>query len=461
MEQERQNEIRGLFQILEQTAEIAEDSILTEVYKDSESRCISQFNKVLQRLSEINAVPKGLFDPLQENASFSEINIACHHLAAYLSEGLGTSPDIKGIVTNILGKRFIENIGEELKEGKIGDLIRKSMPEFLNVTTLDDINESFNVSTDASLKLDIDIGTINVRTTESEVVNVIVHRSAQLKVDRHAAEILKDLDVTFDQQEKELQIKAKFKEGKWHWKETSDRLDINFEVTVPQTLREVILKTGGGDISVADVHGIVQSRTAKGGLQFENITGSVFGHTGHGNVRLTKCKSDVRVETLRGNIEINENVGRVDTITSGGDVRCIDVVGAISGETSGGNIKLIRCKGGAKIEASGGRIDLENDGPVTAKTLGGSINADISGQLQDDSMLEASGGDISVLLIPGIAVKLDARSIGGEVASELPVIKVVQDPSIEWQLQGVVNGEGPLLTLRSVGGDIIVKSKDM
>ena len=50
MEQVQQNEIRGLLQILEQTAQIAEDAILTDAYKNAEDRCIAQFNKVLKRL---------------------------------------------------------------------------------------------------------------------------------------------------------------------------------------------------------------------------------------------------------------------------------------------------------------------------------------------------------------------------------------------------------------------------
>ncbi|MCE2403020.1 DUF4097 family beta strand repeat protein [Candidatus Poribacteria bacterium] len=461
MEQERQNEIRGLFQILEQTAEIAEDAILTQAYKDGESRCVSQFNKVLERLTEIDAVPMGLFEPLQENVSFSEISIACHHLAAYLSEGLGISSDLKNMMTNILGKKFIENIGGELKEGKIGVLIRKSMPDFLTQTILDDIEESFKVSPDGKLTLDTDIGTIDVQTAESEVINVIVRRAAQLKADRHAADILKDFHVTFDEKEKELHINAKFKDRKRNWKNIADRLDIHFEITVPQTGYDVSLKTAGGNISVTDMNGIVQSITGKGELQFENVTGSVFGHTGFGNVKLTKCNSDVRIESSGGNIEVNGNIGRVDMITSGGNVRCADVFGPISAETSGGTIKLIRCKGGAIVETSGGNIHLENDGPVTAKTVGGSIVAMTLEQLQDDWTLESSGGDIAVSLISEILTKLDARSIGGNITSELPVIRVGRDSAKEWQLQGIINGDGPLLTLRSVGGDINLKCSDV
>ncbi len=457
MEQERQQEIRGLFQILEQTAEIAENSALTENYKDGESRCVSQFNKVLKRLSALDAVPDALFEPLHEDANYSEISIACNHLAAYLSEGLGSFPDLKGMVTNILGKRFIENIEEELKEGKIGDLIRNAIPEFMTETTLDDINESFNVSPDGRLILDVDFGTIDIRTAERESVNVVVHRAAKFKTDRHATDLLRDFQVNINPKEGELQIEARFKDGKRYWKRNTDRLNIHFDITVPQTFHGVYLKTAAGTITVQDFSGAVQSQTNSGELKFENITGPIFGNTVNGDVRLAQCEGNVRIEALRGDIEINNNIGSVDITTSGGSIRCVDVEGEIIGTTSGGNIKLIRCQGGTKVEASGGSIDLENDGPITAKTFGGSINAGISGQLKGDSTIEASGGDITVSLPLNVSLKVDAKCSGGEIASELTDVIVTDDEHISGQLYGVVNGDGPLLKLRCIGGDIDLK----
>ncbi len=460
MEQERQQELRGLFQMLEQTAEIAEDALLTETYNNSEGRCISQFNKVLKRLNELNAVPKDLFDPLETDSKFSEISIACNHLAAYLSEGLGLSSNLKGMMTNLLGKKFIDDISEELKEGSIGELIRNAMPEFLTETKLDDINESFNVSPDGKLILDTDFGTIDVHTSDRNVINVIVSRSAQLRTDRQAAQILKDFQVDFKQKENNLHINGTFIEGKQYRRKTSDRLDIHFKIIVPQIFQGVFLKTAGGDISVEDINGTIQSHTNTGDLQFENTTGPLIGHTRNGNIRLTKCNGNTHVESLRGNIEIKENNGAIDATTSSGNVRCSDVVGTINVETSGGSIKLLRCKGQAHVETLGGNIDLQNKGSVTAKTFGGSIKADILGKLKEDSILESSGGDITVSLNSDIQARVDAKSSGGKVFSDLPKVKVTQSSPHTNQMNVILNADGPLLKLRSIGGDIHLKCQN-
>lgn len=458
MEQDLKNEIRGLLQVLEHTAELAEESVITDAYKDGENRCISQFNRVLKRLVELDAVSEDLFEPLEGNASFSEISIACHHLAAYLSEGLGSLPDLKGMMTNILGKKLID-ITDEFKDTQFGEMIRNSMPAFLTLKTLDDITESFDVSYDGLKKLNLntDLGSINVQSADTDKVNVFIHRSAQIKSDSLAVDLLKDFQVNFHEEGKKLNINGKFSAENQLWKKTADRIDIRFEIIVPRSRYDIDLKTMHGKINVDDVNGAVECRSANGNLQFQNITGLVFAHTENGNIRLNKGKGDIRLETLRGDIEISDNIGHVDTITSGGNMRCSNVVGEISGESSGGFIRLIECKGGAKLDASGGSIEVENDGPLALKTIGGSINVTIDGQLKDDSVLEASGGDITISLLPAIAVKLDARSVGGEVASELPVMQAGSDTSESWKLQGVINGEGPLMTLRSVGGDIILK----
>lgn len=460
MEQERQQEIRGLFQILEQTAEIAEDAILTEAYKDSESRCISQFNKVLQRLDEMNVVPKDLFDPLQEDAAFSEISIACNHLAAYLSEGLGTSSDLKGMMTNILGKKFIDDVSEDLKEGKIGVLLRKSMPQFLTEATLDDINESFDVGEAGQLKLAAELGNIDIQTSQSNAIDVVVRRSAQLKVDKHAVDILKDFDISFEHQDHNLQINAKFKGSKRYWEKIASRFDIHFEIRVPQRY-DVNMQTENGDISVANVEGKVNANSIGGELQFENITGPVIGYTSKGNVKLMGCKGNVYLRTTQGNIEVNEHIGAIDTMASKGHLLHTNVLGNISGQTSNGNIKLSHCKGGAEVKTTDGSIELETDGTVAVKTSNGSIDAKIYGPLQGDSVLEATGGSISVSLIPEIDVKIDAKSSDGKITTEFPVTMVVQGSLKIGQLQGYINDSGPLLTLRCVGGDINLKRGNM
>ncbi|MCG9126123.1 hypothetical protein JT359_00855 [Candidatus Poribacteria bacterium] len=457
---QQQEEIRGLFHIVEQTAEIAEDSTLTQSFKEGEKRCISQFNNVLERLNEMDAIPRDLFDPLPEDATFSEISIACHHLAAYLSEGVDTSTDLKGMFTNFLGKRFGTNISEDMKDTSIDVLIRKSMPDFFVQTKLEDIKKSFNASDTGNLTLETHLGNIDIHTSQTNVIDVVVRRSAQLKIDKSILEILNDFEVEFNENDQDIHIDAKFKSSKSYWEKMAQRFDIHFDITVPQSL-EVNLKTGQGDIIIQDVDGDTKANSLDGDLSFKNITGTVIGHTSKGSVRLHSCNGDVYLRSTQGNIEVSDNTGVVDVMTSDGDILCDGVIGNIEGKTDKGDIVLTECRGGANLKSTNGTIEVENDGPVIARTSDGVLKVKFSGQPQHDSVLDAAGGGITVEFIPEIDINIDAQSSNGKITTEFPVAAIVHGTIKVGELQGQIKNGGPLVRFRSIGGDINLKQMEI
>ena len=462
MEQPKQNELRGLFHMLEHTAKIAEDAALTGTYTGGEARCVSQFNNVLKRLSDINAIPDGLFDELHDDASFSQIGIACHQLAAYLNEELDITADFKGWFTSFFGKRFMENLTEELTDKPFGDLIRKAVPDFLTESTLADITEVFPVGSGGKLTLDAHFGAIDVRSAESDTVSVRVQRSAQLKADRRAGEILKNFDVQMTHEASDVKIEAKFKGSERQWKRAKKRLDIQFDVVVPRHY-SLDLKTADDDISAMEITGDVNAKTSGGELRFQNITGRVDGRTSGGNIDLKTFNGDAHLRTSGGSITLETGTGDVKANTSGGSLQFANVTGAVDGKTSGGNITMRDCKGGADVKTAGGSIEVENDGPILARTTGGSIRCQLQKAATSQNLLldlETIGGGMNISLVPDIAATVEAKVLGGAVTTELPVDVEVAGPVRPDRLHGTINGGGSLLRLRSVGGNIILRKTE-
>ncbi|MDD9973215.1 MAG: DUF4097 family beta strand repeat-containing protein [Candidatus Poribacteria bacterium] len=462
MEQQRQQELKGLFHMLEHTAKIAEDAALTGTFNGGEARCIIQFNNVLTRLNGLDAVPDGLFDELHEDASFSQIGIACHQLAAYLNEELDTTTDFSGWLESFFGKRFMENLTEELSDKPFGDLIRKAVPDFLTESTLEDITETFSVVSGGKLTIDADCGGIDVQSTEDDTVSVRIQRAAQIKANRRAAEILKNLDVQIAHEGPDVKIEAKFTGNAKRWKKRKNDLDVQFDILVPRHYN-LDLKTACDDISVANMTGDVKAETFSAGLRFQDITGRIDGVTSVGDINLKEFNGDVLLQTTAGNIALEDGIGDVKTKTTGGSLQITDVTGAINGKTSGGGITLRGCKGGADLKTAGGGIEVENDGPVLAKTTGGSIRC----QLQEASSrqnllldLETAGGGINVLLVPDIAATVEAKVLGGSVTTEFPVVAEMEGAVKPDQLYGTINGGGSLLRLRSIGGNIILRKTE-
>ena len=458
--QERQQELRGLFHMLEHTAKIAEDAALTDTFTDGETRCITQYNNVLTRLNSLDAVPDGLFDELHTDASFSQIAIACHQLAAYLNEGLDTTTDFKGWFTTFFGKRFMENLTEEITDKPIGDLIRKAVPDFLTETTLEDIVQTFPVTAGGRLTIDTDCGGIDVQSTADDTVSLRIQRAAEIKANRWAAEILKNLDVQITHEGPDVKIEAKFTGGAKRWQKRQNEFDVQFDILVPQQYN-LDLKTAGDDISVANITGDVNAETFRAGLRLQDITGRIDATTSVGNIDLKAFSGDAVLQTTGGDIALADGTGDVKAKASGGNLQVTQVTGIVNGATSGGGITLRGCKGGADLKAAGGSVEVENDRPVLAKVFGGSIRCElreiaaVSQSLLLD--LETMGGSINLSLIPDIDARIEAKVLGGSVTTEFP-ISVEADGAVKPdQLRGTINGGGPLLRLRSVGGNIILR----
>jgi len=145
---------------------------------------------------------------------------------------------------------------------------------------------------------------------------------------------------------------------------------------------------------------------------------------------------NLELKTGGGSIEITELKGNVQAFTSGGSITLDDIEGDVDVKTSGGSIR---------VEDVAGNVD--------AHTSGGSIKAKLSQQLTQDCSLVTSGGSITAYLIESIAVDLRASTSGGRVRSDFTVDGRVKKNKIE----GVINGGGPRLTLRTSGGSVSIR----
>ena len=118
----RQKEIRQILRLLEMTARIIETSAIADQFSGSEERCARQFNNALELLTDLDAVPEDLFEPLEDdNASFGDICFACHQVPAYVKESC--ADDFVDF------NQIKKTIGDELKD--VSEVVRQSMPSFL------------------------------------------------------------------------------------------------------------------------------------------------------------------------------------------------------------------------------------------------------------------------------------------------------------------------------------------
>jgi hypothetical protein len=286
------------------------------------------------------------------------------------------------------------------------------------------IEKTFSVQPGGLLTVETQGGNVRVETSDGSTVKVVAKQVIKADSDREADEILEKLTLVIEQSDQGVTATSKYdkKPSGWKWGSWPP-VQVSFVVTVPSRYN-VSLKTSGGDVSVGDLEGKTHARTSGGNITLGKITGDVDAGTSGGNVRLTEGRGSVKLDTSGGNVTVDHAVGPTDLDTSGGDISIGSVENTLNASTSGGN-----------------------------------VTAGIVGAFKGDCYLDTSGGTVRAKVSREAAFNLDASTSGGDVKAAGLTITIEKGGTGKSRLAGKVNGGGPLLKLRSSGGDIIVETK--
>lgn len=182
----RQKEIRQILRLLEMTARIIETSAITDQFSGGEERSARQFNNALELLTDLGAVPEGLFERLEDHdASFGDICFACHQVAAYVKESC--ADDFVDFT------QIKKTIGDELKD--VREVVRQSVPSFLKDVWGGQTQED---NTDVA-------ETVEVTSDEDEDTTSVEQRIGKLEGQMETVvEILQEIRAQQIEQNKEL-----------------------------------------------------------------------------------------------------------------------------------------------------------------------------------------------------------------------------------------------------------------
>jgi DUF4097 and DUF4098 domain-containing protein YvlB len=300
----------------------------------------------------------------------------------------------------------------------------------------EELHRRYPVTTTGNLVVDVDFGSIDVRTNSTGEIAVDVWRKISRRSKDDEEAFLRENPVTITRDGASVTVRARHKSennGNW-FSNARNRNEARYIITVPPQC-SASLNTAGGPISVSDVEGKVNAGTSGGGLDFTRLHGPLDGSTSGGPIQVTDCAGALKVGTSGGGI----------TVTGGS--------GSLNGDTSGGPIKVSDFHGDTHVETSGGGIAIENViGQIEGSTSGGPIDVTLPSSAPDSVKLSTSGGGVTARLPENAAFDLDAETSGGSVSSELPV--TVIGKMERGRLNGAVNGGGKSIRLETSGGNI-------
>jgi len=324
-----------------------------------------------------------------------------------------------------------------MKTMKLASMLLFASCLALSAETQEQINKRFTVQPGGKLVLDVDFGSIDIRTnaTSEVVVDVFRKVSRGSKADEEA--FLAERPVTFSQDGHAVTVYSRAQSKESKSSRGQQRTEAKYTITLPAQF-SAQLKTSGGGITVTDLTGDLKAATSGGALKFTRLHGPLDGRTAGGGIRVADCQGTLKVNTSGGDIDVSASSGTLE------------------GDTSGGSVAVKEFHGPVQVETSGGDITIENVvGKIEGSTSGGFISAKFSSPLAEELKLKTSGGAVTLGVPENSQFDLDAATSGGSVSSQLPV-SVNGKPSGS-RLKGPVNGGGKSVVLRSGGGSIQVR----
>lgn len=284
--------------------------------------------------------------------------------------------------------------------------------------------KTFAVQPGGLLRVTTQGGDVIVKTADVAEVRITARQTIRADTEREADELLEKLTLTMEQSGNDVTAEAKYERSRPSgWFRSWPPVQVDFLVTVP-TRYSTDIRTSGGDVEVGSLTGRVKAHTSGGDIRLERVDGDVDAHTSGGDITLREGTARAKVHTSGGDIVIERAGGPVEAGTSGGDIIIRSAVNIISAHTSGGDVRA---------------------------TLTGPLTADCS--------LGTSGGDVTVEFPKSSAFRLDASTSGGDVDAAGLTITIEKGAIGKSRLVGSVNGGGPLLKLRTSGGDINVRAE--
>ena len=284
--------------------------------------------------------------------------------------------------------------------------------------TRDEIEQSFHVRPNGVLKIEADLGNVEITTSDSDTVRI---------------EFVREFKVPTLQEANALRQKVQVEMGQ-HDDTTSGQNSVNLNVRYTGSRRGHESNKVRLDFRIA--------MPRKFNLEMRTV----------GSAKVGDIDGWAKVKVDGGSLHMGKVKERISARANGGSFSAGDV-GELDAEARGGSVSVVRVNGKARVVAEGGSVSISEAGDsIDARAAGGSVAAYISKQPASDCRLVAEAGNVDLKLPATIAVSLNAECSAGSIHSDFSVAGIVHTG--ETRIKGDINGGGPTILVRASAGNI-------
>lgn len=229
---------------------------------------------------------------------------------------------------------------------------------------------------------------------------------------------------------------------------------------------EVTIKSSAGDVQMEQLSsGSLVVDTSSGELVASglDVAGSVDLETTSGDVTLREVEaSSLTIHTKPGTIWVEDGIvdSALDLEAISGDITAMSVhAPSYNLATSAGSIMLDGCGGPLNVRTVSGDVEIRNcsDAVLDIETSSGGVEFVGSPAAEGEHRVKSSVGDVQIEIPANTAFDLDIQTAHGDIDIDSDFSVVMTDFS-EQEIEGQVNGGGPLLRVRTRSGSVTLLS---
>jgi len=367
-----------------------------------------------------------------------------------------------GLIATQASRLDWKNIGEHIQ---IGD--DQGIDEIFGGSTFDysgELNSSLP-SSFTSMRVNDDRGTVTVNVSEDKKVRVSwrkkVHAENQKDADAYNAKT----DPTITSADRIIVLNA-------NTQGAGDKgVSADMDIYVPANV-SVSVTSGHGDVTIAGMSGSIEVNHHRGEVNINDHSGNVSLSLDGSSARLAHVKGDVTIQGKANEVAVEDVDGEVHL---NGDfqesVRLVRVSRTVSFRSARTDMEFSRLDGRLDLDSGDLRADSLT-GPMRLTTRSKDVALEgLSGDLRlEDSngtvevglrkpgniQIDNRKGDVQVSIPPNTAVKVEARTREGEIASDFDEIKV-DNRDKQSSASGSIGSNGPRLALNCEKGSIEIR----
>lgn len=257
------------------------------------------------------------------------------------------------------------------------------------------IEQTFNVTSPAQLKLGHISGSVDIQSAEDGIIHVTaVRHPGNCDCEHTLIELIQAEDGS-------VLVNTRFEEGNWSWLWGSQVCDVEYIVRAPH-LCSITVNGVSSSLHVAGFEGSFSFKAVSGDMTLQDLTGSL----------------------------------KMDTVS-----------GDVAGQGLTGESHLRSVSGDINLQAS-------NFPSTNVNTVSGDVVLH-TGLSQGPYRFHSVSGDVRLMVPAASQFNVDLHSVSGDFSTNLPL---AQSSHTTGRLSACVGKGGPLVTLTSVSGDLQVES---